>query len=131
MIVDTWSMLSKKNLNRAWNKLIPAEFQSPEPSDELTEIVDLYFNIPGFGECDEEDAQLWLAHDDDPGYQIMNNEEIVALVEESQEALLEDEYDNSEENPRRPSNDAAPQASYTAMEWYENQEEGALSNFFY
>lgn len=29
------------NLSKAWNKLILAEMQEPEPSDDLTEIVNL------------------------------------------------------------------------------------------
>lgn len=60
MNVDAWSMLFKENLNRTLNKLIPAETQEPEPSNELTEIVVLCSNISGFGECDQEDAQSWL-----------------------------------------------------------------------
>lgn len=41
ILFDAWSMLSKDNLSKAWNKLILAEMQEPEPSDDLTEIVNL------------------------------------------------------------------------------------------
>lgn len=41
ILFDAWSMLSQGNLSKAWNKLILAEMQEPEPSDDLTEIVNL------------------------------------------------------------------------------------------
>ena len=78
-------MLTQENLKKAWNKLVPLEEQQEcEPhdaqnGDDLQEIVDSFSKIPGFSEYDQEDAESWLTNDNDPGYQIMNDDEIKLL----------------------------------------------------
>ena len=43
----------------------------------------LYTSILGFEQCDKNDASEWLAVDDnDPGYQILSDQEIADMVSE-------------------------------------------------
>nr|CAD7573205.1 unnamed protein product [Timema californicum] len=53
--------------------------ETPEQNetDDLEEIEEMFLSILGLSECDREDTESWLQNDiDDPGYQIMNEDEI-------------------------------------------------------
>nr|CAD7594687.1 unnamed protein product [Timema genevievae] len=89
MVADAWNVLTQDDLNKAWNKLLPEERnKTPKqnetddnPDNDLEEIVEMFLSIPRFSECDREDVESWIQNDiDDPGYQIMNEDEISALV---------------------------------------------------
>ncbi|CAG2057083.1 unnamed protein product [Timema podura] len=115
------------NLKKAWNKLPPEERnETPElnetddnPDNDFEEIVEMFSSIPGFSECDREDTESWLQNDiDDPGYQIMNEDEIVSYLQDRDE-MSEDEEDECGKIPSEhesgPSNKAAHTALFTAM----------------
>nr|CAD7444916.1 unnamed protein product [Timema bartmani] len=56
------------------------------PDNDLEEIVEMFPSIPGFSEYDRADTESWLQNDiDDPGYQIMNEDEIVNYLQDSDE----------------------------------------------
>lgn len=131
MVADAWNLLTKENLSRAWIKLLPPiiELEPFDDLEDLREIVDLGTNIPGFRGFGEEDAESWLANDDDPGFQIMDDNDIVAQVQENQEALTDEETaeDDSEGKPSGPSHEEALRALNTAMEWFDKQDESSPS----
>nr|CAD7409709.1 unnamed protein product [Timema poppensis] len=76
-----WKSLPNNLKKKAWNKLLPEERnETPEQNetdDDLEEIEEMFPSILGLSECDREDTESWLQNDiDDPGYQIMNEDEI-------------------------------------------------------
>ena len=83
MIADSWNTLLLKNLRNAWNKLLgkESEIEQKEMEEELNEIEKLIPQIPRFDECDEADIAEWLNIDKDPGYKILDEDEIVNLVQ--------------------------------------------------
>lgn len=137
MAADAWSKLTVDNLKNAWNKLLKQKDEktlecedhetAENPDDDLEEIVEMLPTIPGFSECDRQDAETWLQnYDDDPGYQIMNDEEILQYVTESEDIQNKDEDDDNEGDnipDSGPSHEEAYSALNTAMTWYERQEE--------
>lgn len=63
MIADAWNSLLTQNLRNAWNKLVGREedterdLQVDTIVEDLNEIVnELFPQIPGFSDCDREDA---------------------------------------------------------------------------
>ncbi|GFW37366.1 uncharacterized protein TNCV_859731 [Trichonephila clavipes] len=73
-------------------------------------VTDFVQSIPGFQECDEEDAEAWMACDaEDCGFQMLNDDEIVTSVQEESDPvddeMVEDEDNsNNNENSKNPSN---------------------------
>nr|CAD7430510.1 unnamed protein product [Timema monikensis] len=62
------------------------------PDNDLGEIVEMFPSIPGFSECDREETESWPQNDiDDPGYQIMNEDEIVSYLQDINEMSDEEE----------------------------------------
>lgn len=63
MIAETRNSLTEDNLRNAWKKLgtvpevpeIEEEYVNSERND-LNEFVDLFGSIPGFDDCDKDDA---------------------------------------------------------------------------
>ncbi|GFV67887.1 uncharacterized protein TNCV_926531 [Trichonephila clavipes] len=94
--------------------------------DQKEKFIDFVQLIPGFQECDE-DVETWMACDaEDCGFQMLNDDEIVTSVQESDPLDDEtDEYEgnNNNESSKGPSNVDTFSALETAMEWYEKQSE--------
>lgn len=77
----------------------------------------------GFEECDEQNINEWLNCDlDDPGYQIMTDEEIVEHIQLADKEDEEDYNDFTDESPT-PSHDEAFHCLETAMRWLESLKE--------
>lgn len=66
---------------------------------------------------------MWLESNNDPGFQILNNDEILSFVQDKQQTVIDDEDgedEQSEENRKRgPSHEEIFTALETAMSWYE------------
>ncbi|KAG8245417.1 hypothetical protein J6590_108198 [Homalodisca vitripennis] len=131
MIADSWSTMKESNLKNAWNKILEKTRENIEPKvtdqEDVDEFLELYGEIPGFSECDIQDTEDWLTMDNDPGFQILNDEEIVSLVlaeDTTQHDSDEDcNTDTAESTKNRPSHEEAFSAFNTAMSWLEKQEE--------
>lgn len=88
MLADAWESLTETNLKRAWRKLWPYNEGKDNNQEEdgdidgaVNEITDICSKLPGFEECDKDDAMEWLAVDsNDPGYQILTDEEITDML---------------------------------------------------
>lgn len=135
MAAEAWNSVSAVTLKKAWNKILSdietEENDSPSQSEMVIEIQE----IPGFEDVDTEDMAAWLQSDeDDPGYQILQDHEIIETFtqqnkdEEDEEREEDDDNDtptSSEvaEGLKGPSHDVAMECLETAMRWYENQEE--------
>ena len=98
-------MLTQENLKKGWNKLLPLEEQQEceahdalNGDDDLQEIVDLFPRIPEFSECDKKDAETLLTNANDPGYQIMNEDEIISYVQENREWWNPSDYEEKAED---------------------------------
>lgn len=133
MIADAWDSLTKDNLQNAWKKLWTLS-EEPEVEEEninseqndIDEFVDLFGIIPGFTDCDKNDAVDWLNGDStDPGYQILDDDEIISSLKNQED----DDHDNdssSDESvnaPNKPSHAEAFAAFETGLEWFERQDE--------
>lgn len=76
MLADAWESLTNMNLKNGWNKVWPeTEVENhrntfEEESDGvLEEVTTLFRNIPGFEQCEANDADEWLNNDaNDPGF---------------------------------------------------------------
>ncbi|KAK9738726.1 hypothetical protein QE152_g9635 [Popillia japonica] len=105
--------------------------------------------IAGFSDCDQADAKAWLESGSDPGYQIMDDNDILNHVQESQDIIESDnedeeleematgphvqesqdiiESDNEDEELEEmatgPTHEQAFAALNTAMDWYEKQKD--------
>ncbi|GFV37671.1 uncharacterized protein TNCV_2707861 [Trichonephila clavipes] len=65
--------------------------------DHREKITDFVQSIPGFQECDEEDVEIVMeCNAKDCGFQILNDDEIVTSVQESDP--VDDETDEDENN---------------------------------
>ncbi|GFV40429.1 hypothetical protein TNCV_2535971 [Trichonephila clavipes] len=76
--------------------------------------------------CDEEDVETWMACDaEDCGFQMLNDDEIVTSVQESDPVDDEtDEYEdnnNNNKSSKGSSNADSFPALKATMEWYEQQ----------
>ncbi|PSN51664.1 hypothetical protein C0J52_09618, partial [Blattella germanica] len=75
--------------------------------------------------CDQENNQNWLECDvDDPGHQVLTDDEIIASAIDDLD-LCDEEEEPSDENcaEKGPSNEEAFHCLETAMKWVEQQEE--------
>nr|CAD7425458.1 unnamed protein product [Timema monikensis] len=147
MVADAWGSLTDDNLKNAWKKLWPIpetlnqgrdEIISQTPSDANTptdaEVVALFQTLPGFEHCDELDAREWFESDgNDPGYQNLNDNEIVHQVIEDNDngsnvrEKSDDDEEMDAEEAAGPSHSDAYEAFQTAMNWLERQPEGTVT----
>jgi hypothetical protein len=127
MLADSWDLLTKENLMKAWNKLWPESKQSDDDTDEnqsetlesVREVVMLCQSVPGFQECDETDAVEWLDLDkNDMGYEILDDNDIVTSMQEP-----ENQESSDSEEDAVPSHPEAFTSLETVMSWYEVQPE--------
>lgn len=91
-----------------WNKFLGESDKDINDSLDTLEVdlnnmVDeLFPQILGFSECDREDSRVWFENDDS-GFQILNDNEIVSIVQEE----------------NGPSHGEAFTALKTALSWFE------------
>ena len=121
----SWDDATPESLSAGWNKLLPLSDCSLEavdstssPNNELGEFTDLFLEM-GSPEIDEnwQQPQEWLDEDDDPGYQLMDDEEIISEVLATNTDVEEDTT-----NPRPCVSPAqACEALETVLEWLESQ----------
>ncbi|XP_015606874.2 jerky protein homolog-like, partial [Cephus cinctus] len=134
MRANAWASLTEANLKNAWNKLWPASEEMPEEFERensnaeeggVNEFTELFNSIPGFTDCNHEDAENWLNDDaDDPGCQILTDDQIVSSVLHDENIDPEDnDSDENTDASDKPSHGEAFEAFETAMEWYEKQPE--------
>ena len=94
---------------------------------DLHDIADMFQTIPGFSDCNKNDAQLWLENYNDPSYQILNGDEVLSFTQKGEYTLVADEdcgQENGEETERSgPSYEEAFAALENVMSWHEQQEE--------
>ncbi|GFU93390.1 chitin synthase chs-2 [Trichonephila clavipes] len=121
---EAWDSLERQSLKNAGNKLWPdLEGEKDFDDDHREEITDFLQSIPGFQECDE-DVETWMACDaEDCGFQMLNDDEIVASEQEESDPgddeTDKDEDNNNNESSKGPSNADAFSLLETTMEWYE------------
>ncbi|XP_067144543.1 jerky protein homolog-like [Centruroides vittatus] len=91
MAADAWATVKDTTLVTAWNKLLPSDEsisapEEPPNSQFASHMCGLIKECYGFEECDNENIQDWLECDaDDPGYQILSDDEIIASVIDNQD----------------------------------------------
>ncbi|VEN36331.1 unnamed protein product, partial [Callosobruchus maculatus] len=106
----------------------PREASGEDDDDEdalsLEEIRKLIVKIPGCTEVSAEDVGEWMVCDtSDPGFQILNDDEIVANVREDVEVEVEEELSADVEVDAGPSASEAFAGLETALKWMEGQPE--------
>ncbi|PSN33173.1 hypothetical protein C0J52_26123 [Blattella germanica] len=101
MAAEAWATVKYTTLANAWNKL--------PPSDE-----NLQENIENWLECDV----------DDPGHQVLTDDEIIASVIDDQDLCDEEEEPSDEDCAEKgPSSEEAFHCLETAMKWVVEQQE--------
>lgn len=134
MLADAWNTLTQDNLRNAWNKLVGKNEKNAEndvntTETDLNEMTNILFpQIAGFSDCNRDDAQTWLECDNDPGFQILDDDEIVDMVQEEEEDSEREEHDFSDnEEESGPSHAEAFTALETVLSWYEKQDESCAA----
>ncbi|KAI6661871.1 Jerky protein homolog-like [Oopsacas minuta] len=122
---QSWDDATRESLSAGWNKLLPLSDCSLEavdstssPNNELGEFTDMFLEM-GSSEIDEnwQRPQEWLDEDDDPGYQLLDDEEIISEVLATNTDVEEDTT-----HPRPCVTPAqACEALETVLEWLESQ----------
>lgn len=106
ILADSWDLLTKENLTKAWNKLWPENTETKEDNENerettnhIKDVTKLCQSISGFKNCDETDAAEWLNIDaNDQGYEIFNdNVNSVQAYEDQQGNDSEDDDDTCAE----------------------------------
>lgn len=144
MVAEAWSLVKEVTLRRAWNKLkgISTEEEKDkekkgkedlekereetgEDEDDvpLEEFTNILLKIPGCSEVSAADVGEWMVCDSsDPGFQILNDDELIESVrEESVEE--EDDLNVEVEADTGPSASEAFAGLETALKWMERQPE--------
>lgn len=130
MAADAWDNLTEENLRNAWKKLW-VDSEEPEAEIEtdqnnLNDFVDLFNEIPGFDDCDNDDAIDWLTTDaNDPGYHVLDDDEIISSLQNQSgdEESDDSSCDESISESKGPSHAEAFAAFETGLEWFERQTE--------
>ncbi|PSN56241.1 hypothetical protein C0J52_00377 [Blattella germanica] len=86
-----------------------------------------------FQECDQENIRNWLECDvDDPGHQVLTDDEIIASVIDDQDLCDEEEEPSDEDYAEKgPSSEEGFHCLETAMKWVEQQEECGLKEVWF
>lgn len=141
MVAEAWNLVKPETLRRAWNKLkgtSTEEEKAEEKSDResrkneqefededelsLEELRKIILNIPGCSEVSKEDVDQWLESDSsDPGFQILNDDELVDSVTKTES--VEEEDDITDEPEAGPTASEALACFDTALKWMEQQPE--------
>lgn len=135
-VSDAWAEVSTVTLQRAWNKLWPAEsigpnkFECDDVTKELLAQTNVAFSL------DDSDIMDWMCIDGkDVGYEMLTDERIieVSLEDETDQSENEDvEYDGSDpivggvvvaKVLRKDAKEAASNIQ-KFIEWYEQQDDG-------
>ena len=130
MSATAWDDLFPITLTKSWNKLLCTSSRSeqsstdePEESNPSSdEVMELAHQLdPNF---EEEDLHDWMNVDsDDKGYQLLSDEDIIQNVTQTDEAIQEDQEDESEEIEGVPSSGEVKDMLDKCITWYERQDE--------
>ncbi|GBM17903.1 Jerky -like [Araneus ventricosus] len=75
LISEAWESVTEHTLKRSWRGLAPYLVVA------VAELNILLKQIPGYGNCEQDDVSSWLDCDaDDAGFQLMSDDEIIAQV---------------------------------------------------
>ncbi|XP_028147821.1 jerky protein homolog-like [Diabrotica virgifera virgifera] len=133
MLADAWESLTETNLQRAWRKLWPYEEEKDDLEEgdidgAVNEISEICSTLPGFEECNKDDAMECLAVDsNDSGFQILTDQEIADMLNEDETETMEsDSDDNSDKTEETgPTHSEAFVAAEALMSWLEKQNESS------
>ncbi|KAK9882186.1 hypothetical protein WA026_019699 [Henosepilachna vigintioctopunctata] len=124
MLVEAWNSVESQTLKRAWNKLLKLTLSNSaiKPHDDFEEITEI-MKVLSIGEgCDEENIKEWLNYDsEDPGFQILTDEEIIEDLNSNERE--DEEETETEDVTHVPSHAEAFEALDVAFKWFERQDE--------
>ncbi|XP_023228602.1 jerky protein homolog-like [Centruroides sculpturatus] len=130
MAAESWNSVDVSTLRKSWNKILKRPLEHFSNIVENTvesgigDIAEVITQISICAECDEEDVSEWLNCDvNDPGLQILSEEEIIQEISASDEQDREDEEEICEVRDIGPTHSEAFQCLDVAMKWFESQEE--------
>ncbi|XP_053960505.1 jerky protein homolog-like [Anastrepha ludens] len=131
MAAKAWANVKATTLKKSWNKICPvveseASPTSAKPTNEnfVSEIVELMNVVSGFEECDQENVHEWLEFDeDDPGYELLTDDDIIAQVKFSEDNDEDEINDDIALAEKCPFNEEAFKCFETAIKWLEHQDE--------
>jgi hypothetical protein len=102
MLADTWSMSEanlKNMLQNLWGAAAEMVVHEQDLNEDMSEIVMMFQDTPGFSQHGQDDAEAWFNKDAaDPGYQILTEEETATSVQvEECAAISQGDSDDQEE----------------------------------
>ncbi|KFD48598.1 hypothetical protein M514_10532 [Trichuris suis] len=86
MIAECWYSIKQSTLRNASNYIfinrgLSRSFSNTDTEeDEVAEILDTIKHLSILDECNMSDTNMWLACDEDAGFHVLNDDEIVATV---------------------------------------------------
>ncbi|XP_053960531.1 jerky protein homolog-like [Anastrepha ludens] len=131
MAAEAWANVKPTTLKKSWNKLCPAVESEASPTSKgstnenfVSEMVELMKEVSGFGECDPENVHEWLEFDeDDPGYELLTDDDIIAQVQVPEDDDDEDEISVDIVSAEKcPSSEEGFKCFETDIKWLEHQE---------
>ncbi|GBM09716.1 Jerky -like [Araneus ventricosus] len=126
MITEAWESVPDHTLKRSWRKLVPYLENVDQSNDSVsvtvTELNGLLKQIPGSRNC-EKDVSSWLDCDnDDAGFQLISDDEIIAQVRKLNRD--DDNYESDEDEvieTSKISNSDAFECFAKGLMWLEQQ----------
>ncbi|KFD50665.1 hypothetical protein M513_08472 [Trichuris suis] len=129
MIADSWSSIKQFTLRSSWNNIFDHRQLNAMPGlsdagEEMEELLEALKAVSLSNECENADVEMWLACDsDDPGFQILDDDEIVESILNVEDEMEQDLDEGAEAQTTYPSHDTASRCLEIALEWFECQEE--------
>ncbi len=123
-IAEAWEEASSDSLRKAWRKLLHesvSEDVSTEDTCPDSSIAETIETAGSLGSETQEAIAEWMDADiDEPGHQVLDDDEIVAEMQDSRYSSAEESSEEIEEN-QRVSASAAFDALDTTLNWLEQR----------
>lgn len=108
-INQAWLKVKPITLARSWRKILRVEGELSnsfvEDTFDVSEIVPAIQNLKEFNEVDTENLTEWLLIDSkEPGYEFINDDDIITIASKKSQANVEDSEENDEEDIEEVSN---------------------------
>lgn len=139
-VANAWSGVKEMTFKRAFYKIMTLEedesiVESDDEETTITEITALVRSSDKFKEIDETEVERWTQCDkNEPGYQLLNDDDIVAQVlnqpgtsqPDSTENESQDEENDGTVSVKRVTNREAEEAANVLLDYFEQRESSDL-----
>lgn len=132
MVSESWEQVARSSLIKSWKKLWPNVCDLPENQTESEadktnnevqpqEFLEMFRKVDGCSDVDINDIECWLEEDNDGGYGLLTDEQIVATC--SNKDNIDDTDEENVEQPEVISHAEATSHLDELMVYFEQQNE--------